>query len=555
MFVARTAGFRRAAALFTALAASVWAVDRGVCRAQAPRAQGRQSPGRAATSGVLAEGIAAFERGEFDAARALFRKALGTNPNDAEAHKYLGLLADRAGDLEAAREHFGRAARLAPSSAAARNNHGVILLRTGRAREAAAEFEASLKVDPAQPNALVNLAQIRFTSGGAEDLRAAADLFARADQIAPDPELARALTVIALRRGDPEGAAAHYRNYAARAAAGGSASASDARSRAELGAALLEAGLAREAEAELSAAARLDPANAEAVVQLARAQLARKDVRGAGRTLEGAVARGVDAAPVYALLAEVYEQAGHPENAIPAMRLAIQRDPQSEKYRFAYGLLLTNAYAPAAAVIRLEEALRTFPDSPRLWFALGLARLKHNRDDESAEAFGRAAELDPKFAPAYAYLGILRVKKGDNAEGLALYEKALQIDPKLAVVHHLVAEALLKQPEADAARVEAHLRRAVELDPTFVAARLALGKLFMRGERWAEAVAELERAAALDPGEAEAHYQLGRAYARLRRTAEAQAALATFKRLNETQKKRDEHELREIVRRLGSVRF
>jgi Tfp pilus assembly protein PilF len=547
---------RRAALLIAALSASAgaagWTESFAQTRARPAAPQGSRS---AASSAAVEEGVNALDRGDLEAARASFRKALGLNPRDAEAHKYLGLLADRAGDLEGAARHFGEAARLAPGSAPARNNYGVILMRLNRTREAAAEFEASLRADPQQPNALVNLAQIRFNSGNPEDLRAAADLFARADRIEPDAEVARALTVIALRRGDTAAAAAYYQTYAARVAAGGVASAGDARSRAELGAALFEAGLSKEAESESAAAAQLEPSNADAAVQLARAQLARKDVRGAGRTLEGAVARGVESAPLYALLADVYEQAGHPENAIPAMRLAIQRDPQSEKYRFAYGLLLTNAYAPAAAVIRLEEALKTFPDSPRLWFALGLAHFKQGRDQDASRAFGKAAALDMKFAPAYAYLGMLSTRRGDAAGAVALYERALRVDPQLAVLHHLLAEALLQQPDSDAARVETHLKRAAELDQTFAAPRLSLAKLYIRGERWAEAVAELEKVTALEPDSADAYYQLSRAYARLKRTEEAQAAVATFKRLNDTKKKQDEGELREVVRRLGSVRF
>ncbi len=554
MSLPRSPTVRRIALLVAAIMAPAGAGVWPDCRAQTPARPAAQAS-RAAASAAIAEGVAALERGDADAAGAAFRKALGLNPREAEAHKYLGLLADRAGDLAGAARHFGEAARLAPASAPARNNYGVILLRLGRTREAAAEFEASLRADPQQPNALVNLAQIRFNSGAAADLRAAEDLFARADRIEPDAEIARALTVIALRRGDATAAATHYQAYSARVAAGPAGTAGDARARAELGQALLEAGLLKEAEAETAAAAQVEPTNADAAVSLARVQLARKDLRGAGRTLEGAVARGVESAPLYALLAEVYEQAGHPENAIPAMRLAIQRDPQSEKYRFAYGLLLTNAYAPGAAAIRLEEALKDFPNSPRLWFALGLAHFKHDKDEESARAFGRAALLDPKFAPAYAYLGMLSTKKGDAAGAVALYEKALGADPRLAVLHHLLAEALLQRADSEASRAESHLKRAADLDPTFVPPRLSLAKLYIRAERWADAVAELVRVTALDPESAEAYYQLGRAYARLKRTAEAQAAVATFKRLSESQKQQDEKELKEIVRRLGSVRF
>ena len=95
----------------------------------------------------------------------------------------------------------------------------------------------------------------------------------------------------------------------------------------------------------------------------------------------------------------------------------------------------------------------------------------------------------------------------------------------------------------------------MEIDPSFAAARLALGKLHVRAERWADAAAQLERAVALDPGLAEAHYQLGRVYARLKRTSEAQAELATFKRLSETQLQEERSRQKDIARRLAAVRF
>jgi tetratricopeptide (TPR) repeat protein len=503
---------------------------------------------------LVAEGEAAFERGEMTIARDFFQKALAINPGSVSAHTHLGMLADNAGELEEAARHFGRAARLKPSSSSTRNNYGVILQRLGRTREAAAEFEASLRVDARQVNALVNLAQIRFLAGTPADLRASADLFARAYQIAPDAAIARAQTVVALRLKDPSAAAIHYRNYATHLGKEG-APGEGAGARSELGGALLEAGLIAEAESELTAALKLDLSNADVIVQLARVYLARKDLPAAGRLLEAAVARGLESAPVYALLADVYERSGHLENAIPALRLAIQRDPQSEKYRFAYGILLTDAYAPAAAVIRLEEALKSFPNSAPLWFALGLAHFKNEDHEKAEQAFKHSLELNPNFASALAYRGMIRVQTGAAAEGITLYEKALQVDPKITVVHYLIADALLKQVDANLSRVETHLRRAVEADATFTPARIALGKLFMRTNRWDEAAAQFEQIIKLDPNLPDAYYQLGRTYMRLKRTAEAQSTLATFKRLSETQKEQESKELREVVKRLADVRF
>ena len=498
------------------------------------------------------EGLAAFDRGDTTAARDAFEKALSVKKDEVTAHTYLGIIADRAGDLKDAERHFAAAVKAEPNRASARNNYGAILMRTGRQSLAAAEFEQSLKLDPNQPNALVNLAQIRFASGTPDDLRASAELFKRALAIRPDVEIARALTVISLRLQDNPAASLYYHQYV------GALTIMNGRqppaARAELGAALFEAGLFKDAEDELSAVVIVNPKDTDSVVRLARAQLAQKNIPAAGRTLEAAVARGNDPAPVYALLADVYEQSGHIENAIPAMRLAIQRDPQSEKYRFEYAVLLTDSNAPAAAVIRLEESLQTFPTSSRLWFALGFANFKLDKNEEAERALRKAVEIDPKFAPAFAYLGLIRARTGAYGEAIPLYESALRADPKLGVVHHLIADAMLKQ-NADPRVIETHLRQSVELDPTFTPARLSLGKLFMRSQRWADAVSELEQVIKLDPNVPEAYYQLGLAYGRLKRTAEAQSAMATFKRLSDAEKKREDDELRAVVKRLSNVRF
>jgi len=551
---------RRVFVLFVLFALAGAMRERGAtCQTQTPRTSSRvaaRSSQRAAVNDkLLAEGIAAFDRGDTSVARDLLERALASDSQSVEAHTYLGVLADQAGELGNAERHFAIAALRAPKSPSARNNYGAILLRLKRTREATAEFEASLSLDPNQANALVNLAQIRFAGNTSEDMRVAAELFRRADALAPDAEISRALTGIALRRNDRTQAAEHYQNYATRAATANSGSVTDSAARAELGGALLEAKLLAEAEAELKAALALDATNTAAVARLARVYLMRKDIPAAGRTLEAAVARQVEAAPIYSLLAVVYEKSGHIENAIPAMRLAIQADPQSDKYRFQYGLLLANADAPAAAVIRLNEALQTFPKSARLWLGLGIANSRLGKNDEAVQAFNRAIELNANFAQAYAYLGMTRVEIGQYDEAIRLYEQALRKDPDIAVVHYLIADTLLKQTDADPKRIETHLKQTIRMDATYAPARLALGKLYVRTDRPTEAVAELESVVKISPDLAETYYQLGRAYGRLKRPEDARQALAKFKTLSDTQKQQEQDERREIVHRLADVLF
>jgi tetratricopeptide (TPR) repeat protein len=521
--------------------------------AQRP-AQRKADGGRVET--LLAEAKTALERGDEAAARSAFERALAAEPDNVAAHTYLGVLDDRAGNLDSAEKHFSAAAIAAPFLPSARNNHGAVLLRLGRKQQAAAQFEVSLKLDPRQPSALVNLAQIHFDAGSAEDLRSALELFERAQAIAPDAEVARAVLVTALRLGDKGRAATAYRAYAEQLKGSASIAPPPVAARTELGRALLEIGLADEAVEELSAAVALDPSSVDAVVALGRAHLARKDIPAAGRALESAVARGIDRAPIYAALADVYEAGGYFENAIPAMRLAIARDPTNEQYHLRYGMLLIDTKAPGAAVIRLQEAVKEFPNSARLWLMLGVAQLTRRENTlEARGSFTRSLELDPKSVAALAYLGTTYSEQGQYAEAIKYYERAIAADPGSTVPYYLAADAMLNLPEFDVARAEKYLRRSIELDPSFTSAHTALARLHVRAERWAEAAAEFELVVKLSPDSAEARYQLARAYTRLKRTADAQRELAVFEKLKEAQKQEKDDERRDLLRRLANVRF
>lgn len=300
-----------------------------------------------------------------------------------------------------------------------------------------------------------------------------------------------------------------------------------------------------------------DPQISQALVitclKLGQVLLAKGDLRGAGRTLESAVASGLDDAKIYAALADVYEADGHYENAIPAMRLAVQRDPRNEMYHFRYGLLLTDSHAPAAGILRLQEALKQFPNSARLWLALGIAQLTYGQNVEAENSFKRSLTLDAKIVPALAYLGVAYAERGQYEKAIGFYEQAIALNAQLASLHYLVAETMFKASTADITRIENHLRRATELDPNLAAAYLSWGKLYVRTNRYSEAAPLLERAVSLQPELLEAHYQLSRVLVKLKRTDEANRELEVFKQLSEKQKARNES--REIVRRLANVRF
>jgi tetratricopeptide (TPR) repeat protein len=362
--------------------------------------------------------------------------------------------------------------------------------------------------------------------------------------------------MISLRLGDKERAAREYTEYIAALKAESAPLGTDNKTpNIALAEALLAGGLPDEAKQELESSLLNDSKNIEALILLSKVYLQKKNIQAAGRLLESAVAGGLDDAKIYLALAEVYEAGGYPENAIPAMRRAIAKEPKNDFYRSRYGLLLVNSKAPAAAIVRIEEALKEFPDSPSLWFALGIAQFDNNKIPEAGQAFEKALAIDSKSVPALAYLGAVFVEQTRYADAVRIYEQAIGLNDKVALLYYLLGDTLLKMTEADEKRVETALRRAAELDRNLTSAHTTLGRLYVRQSRWTEAAASLEQAAKLEPDRAETFYQLGRVYARLKRTNESKATLERFKQLNDSQKQQKEVDRRELVRRLANVRF
>ncbi|CAA9383605.1 MAG: hypothetical protein AVDCRST_MAG74-548 [uncultured Pyrinomonadaceae bacterium] len=502
---------------------------------------------------LLAESTAALQAGDFVWAKKILHEVLRVEPRNPAANTLAGIVADKENDLQKAEKHFALAAKTAPNAPEMRNNYGAILLRSGRKKEAAREFTASLAANPKQSSALVNLAQIRIAEG---DLTTARVLFEKAKVIAPDTKILRALVMISLGLHEKERAAHEFTEYIAALKTESTPVETDNKRRdISLAEALLTGSLPDEARQELESVLSNDNQNINALVLLSKVFLQQKNILAAGRLLESAVAGGLDDAKIYLALAEVYEAGGYPENAIPAMRRAIAKEPKNDFYRSRYGLLLVNTKAPAAALIRIEEALKEFPDSAALWFALGIAQFDNNKIPEAGKAFEKALSIDSKLVPALAYLGAVFVEQARYTDAVKIYEQAIGLNGKIALLHYLLGDTLLKMTDFDDKRIEAALKRAAELDANLTSAHLALGRLYVRQSRWTEAAVFFERAAKLEPSRAETFYQLGRAYARLKRADESRATLERFKQLNDSQKQQKEVDRRELVRRLANVRF
>ncbi len=503
---------------------------------------------RQTTEKMLAEAASAIASEDLTRAADILQKILVLEPRNWSAHTLAGVTAERQNNPAAAETHFAAAAKFNPAAAETHNNYGAILFRQNKKAEAAREFAASLKINPNQTSALINLAQIRFAEN---DYTAARELFIKAKTIAPDAEILRALVLISLERGEKERAVQEFKDYFASPVPTKDTT---------LGEMLLSKNLTTEAQKELEFILAGDADNIEALVLLSKVYLAQKNLSAAGKLLESAAARGTTArgtteGKIYFALAEIYQTAGYLENAIPAMRLAIEKEPYNESYRLRYGLLLIDSKAPAAAVIRINEAIKDFPKSARLQLLLGMAQFDIGKSGEAQVAFENALALEPKLVPALGYLAIIYSEQGRFAEAAKIYERTIGYDDKNALLYYLLADTLLKIQDAPQERIESEIKRSITLDANLGLAYSVLGRLYVRQARWMEARTTLERGVELNPKMADALYQLGLVYARLKLTEESKATLAKFKELNVSLEKQKEEDRREIVRRLANTKF
>jgi tetratricopeptide (TPR) repeat protein len=121
-----------------------------------------------AADGQYAEGIALFERGEFQAARELAERGLADQPTDVNLLRLAGKSGSEL-DLPDAAEYLSKAVELEPGNADAWRELGDAFLNDGRMKDATAAFRQAVELRPNDVGSLVQLAHAAYAAGDPED--------------------------------------------------------------------------------------------------------------------------------------------------------------------------------------------------------------------------------------------------------------------------------------------------------------------------------------------------------------------------------------------------
>ncbi len=318
-------------------------------------------------------------------------------------------------DLEAALPKWQRALQLGGDHRdAIRLRLASALLELGRSEEAQAQYDELLKQHPADPQAHLGLARL------------------------------------AAERGDWPDSLAHLR-YAANSPA------------------------TRKAAATLSATVhqrRGDPAAAQ---QAARQAAELPDDAAEGAPFADELERlRVDKRARLSRAEQEFHR-GRTQEAVAAMLQLLREDPDFDLAWRALGLAYFGLGNDDGAERAFQELVRLRPDAADGYQYLGSVALNRGRLDRAAENLERAIALKPDYALAYVNLGLCRKARSDRAGAAQAWRAALNIRPNLGDAHRLLGESLAQDGRTAEAR--AHLRQAVEADPSDKAARDLLKKL------------------------------------------------------------------------------
>jgi len=104
-------------------------------------------------------GLVELERGNFTRARTLFERARRANPDMAQPHHALGILAEREHRPDRASAHYYEALRVDPGFAVARDNLARLLFAGGFVEEALVQYQRLVALVPGDPHAGAGLVE------------------------------------------------------------------------------------------------------------------------------------------------------------------------------------------------------------------------------------------------------------------------------------------------------------------------------------------------------------------------------------------------------------
>ncbi len=201
------------------------------------------------------------------------------------------------------------------------------------------------------------------------------------------------------------------------------------------------------------------------------------------------------------------------EAAIELLGKAAEIDPSFAAAQHSLGLAhyaLGNRWKAAA---HFRASVQIDPVYPEPYKALGdlLVASPRRLYAQAIEAYGKALEIRPFYSDALVGLGDAMAAKGDADGAISNYQRALAGNPLNPRVYLSLGKLYYAEKGLYYESVASY-RKAIELDPHLLDARIGLGEVYEEKGLYSEAIEEYRRVVAIDPRHTGALYNLALAY-------------------------------------------
>jgi arylsulfatase A-like enzyme/Flp pilus assembly protein TadD len=207
-------------------------------------------------------------------------------------------------------------------------------------------------------------------------------------------------------------------------------------------------------------------------------------VQSAITDLQTIISEREDLAAAYVYLAIIHSDEKRLQEALDVLKQGFDRNPQSYEIFSKYISLLAKNDRNAEALELLQtHYLKEMDHDPKIWNLGAMAYLKSSDLEGAKKALDQALSLDPRYPLTHFNYGKLHEWVGmKNRDGRAI------------------------------ARSSDSYKKAIELDPEFTEAYIALGVVYLRSGEFKSGIYCLEKALEIEPNSQLAVYNLGLAY-------------------------------------------
>jgi tetratricopeptide (TPR) repeat protein len=463
---------------------------------------------------------------ELDAGLAEIERAIAADPGRGLTYANLGALHHLRGEDKKAEEAFTEAVELDPTSVGARLAYAQYLMATKRPQDAEAQLKAAFAADARNP--IINRILAVFYIGSGRVQEAEPHLVQLAAQTDPSAQLSlaqlymasnrvdeavRLLDTLAKRDATFEAATLLLARVAF--ARDGRRTAysrvqevldrmpSNPRALVVRASFLLVENKAAEAAEAAAAAVAADPGYADALVALAEARRALRQIEEAKSAYTEVLRLRPNDVRAQLALSQLHLATGGVDQARQLAERASQNAPQALPTRAAVVRAAIASGDLARADRELTTLIRDYPKSADVHNLHGLLRATQKDMAAAERAFTTAAQLWPASLEAEAGLIAVELATGrrDAARGRADRIAA----NNSATVEGLMLAATTYGRLNDPAQAEAVLRRAVQVDPARSEPYGMLGLLYVQQRRIDQALREFQAAAERQPKSVGAH--------------------------------------------------